>query len=139
LSACVAALAACLLAFGLGFSLHAAMSSSRMAAAPGSGEERGSSRDRSSRPTASPLMAALSVQANPGLAAAPQVHIPVVPGSDEERPVEELPEYVRQQWERQGYKVALERRYLFAKLPDGQQVVVPVEQVVVNHTPPTVY
>ena len=37
--------------------------------------------------------------------------------------------------ERRGYKVSFERRYLFARLPDGQQVVVPVEQLHVNAIP----
>jgi len=39
------------------------------------------------------------------------------------------------QWERRGYKVSLERRYLFARLPDGQQVAVPIEHVHVNPIP----
>jgi len=69
------------------------------------------------------------------------IRIPVMPAGSESgdeltarRPVQ-IPEYVRQQWERRGYKVFLERRYVFARLPDGQQVAVPVAQLHVNPVP----
>lgn len=130
-----AALAACVLvAFGLGFALHAAISAPGLASEP------------SQPPAAEPgrrsgtVLAAFNVQSSPGLPEAPQVHIPVAPSSPlGESRIEEIPDYVRRQWERQGYQLSLQRRYLFAKLPDGQQVVVPVEQILFNHVPPQVY
>jgi hypothetical protein len=88
------------------------------------------------------VLAAVMVQPGAGLGAASMVHVPVVPASSgpaqAARPAG-IPEYVRQQWERRGYKLTTQRRYLFAKLPDGEQVLVPVEQVMVNQVPFKVY
>jgi hypothetical protein len=86
-----------------------------------------------------PLLAEVEMQVVGGLGQAAPVRIPVVPaslggGASAARQTE-IPEYVRQQWERRGYDVSVERRYLFAKLPDGQRVAVPVEQVRVNPKP----
>jgi hypothetical protein len=86
-----------------------------------------------------PLLAEVEMQVVGGLGQAAPVRIPVVPaslssGASAGRPTE-IPEYVRQQWERRGYDVSVERRYMFAKLPDGQKVAVPVEQVRVNPKP----
>ncbi|MGE5191361.1 MAG: hypothetical protein ACM3U2_02595 [Deltaproteobacteria bacterium] len=86
-----------------------------------------------------PVLAALDMQAGGRFGAQTPIRIPVVPavtaGADVARHGAEIPDYVRQQWERRGYKVSLERRYVFARLPDGQQVVVPVEQFHVNPVP----
>lgn len=86
-----------------------------------------------------PLLAEIEMQVMGGPGKASPVRIPVVPASlnsnaSADRPTE-IPEYVRQQWERRGYDVSVERRYLFAKLPDGQRVAVPVEQLRVNPKP----
>ena len=71
------------------------------------------------------------------------IQIPVVPRDtsvDRDRAaVTEIPEYVREQWERRGFELTTERRYLFARLADGQQVVVPVDQVLVHSVPQKVY
>jgi hypothetical protein len=40
-----------------------------------------------------------------------------------------VPENVRRHWKRRGYELVEERRYLPAKLPDGRQVMVPVNEV----------
>jgi hypothetical protein len=40
-----------------------------------------------------------------------------------------ISEYDRQKWERRGYQLSKEKRFLPAELPDGKKVVVPVEQV----------
>jgi hypothetical protein len=88
--------------------------------------------------TEEPVFASLDVQTGGRFGETAPIRIPVAPaGSNtgEEqtaRRIEEIPEYIRQQWERRGYKVSLERRYVFARLPDGRQVAVPVEQVHVN-------
>jgi len=83
-------------------------------------------------------MASFNVETGGGSGRMTPIQIPVVPAATDagqERDHSEIPEYVRQQWERRGYKVSLERRFMFAKLADGQQVVVPVEQVRVNPIP----
>jgi hypothetical protein len=70
------------------------------------------------------------------------LQIPVVPGDAHALstdPRNRMPDYVRQQWERRGYNLATERRYLFANLPSGQRVVVPIDRVVANPLPATVY
>ena len=85
-----------------------------------------------------PVLASLDVHAGGRFGMTAPIRIPVAPadadvGKDQSaRRTVEIPEYIRQQWERRGYKVSLERRYVFARLPDGRQVAVPVEQVHVN-------
>jgi hypothetical protein len=91
---------------------------------------------------ADPVLASLSLQSPLGAAQPATVQIPVIPSDSQTAAVNQLdkiPDYVRQQWERRGYRVTTERRYLFAKLPDGRQVVVPVEQLCVNPLPAQVY
>jgi hypothetical protein len=85
-----------------------------------------------------PVLAAVDVQSEAGFEPSSPIHISVVPASadvrDDTAHPAEIPEYVRRQWERRGYNVSFERRYLFARLPDGQQVAVPVEQLQLNPT-----
>jgi anti-sigma factor RsiW len=45
----------------------------------------------------------------------------------------ELPEYVRQQWERKGYHVSRQRRMLQLTMNDGRQVDLPVGQVLLTY------
>jgi hypothetical protein len=66
------------------------------------------------------------------------LQIPVVPKTATNAAQEPLPDYVRQQWERRGYQFQLERRYVFARLPGGQQVAVPIDQYSVKHVPPQI-
>ena len=40
-----------------------------------------------------------------------------------------VPDHVRKQWERRGYQLVEQRRYLPARLPDGRKVMVPVNEV----------
>jgi hypothetical protein len=89
-----------------------------------------------------PIMARLPATKTAGLPVQPALHIPVVPGS---RSVvsngddgEAIPDYVRQQWARRGYRLDLERRFLLATLPDGQRVAVPFEQYSIKPIPPRI-
>lgn len=106
------------------------------------GESAGPSQKPQPRKGQEPLLAALEVERAGGLVRRASIRIPVVPVASPTEPdasqPTDIPEYVRQQCERRGYKVSLERRYLLAKLPDGQQVVVPVEQFQLNPMPLTV-
>jgi len=43
-----------------------------------------------------------------------------------------IPEYVRRQWERQGYRVTERRQTVLLKLSDGRQIDVPVEHVLLT-------
>jgi hypothetical protein len=43
-----------------------------------------------------------------------------------------IPDYVRQQWERQGYRVTERRQAVPLKLADGRQIDIPVEQVMLT-------
>jgi hypothetical protein len=76
-----------------------------------------------------PLMATVAVRTNldPGVLA--QLQLPVSPLDSGEAPESSISEYDRKQWERQGFELTEERRYLPARLPDGRQVVVPVNKV----------
>jgi hypothetical protein len=44
-----------------------------------------------------------------------------------------IPDYVRAQWERQGYRVVEDRRLMPLKLADGRNVVMPVSRVTLNY------
>ena len=87
-------------------------------------------------------MASLSIQSAQGTPSAVTLQIPVVPSDCEVTSADTLqrvPDYVRKQWERRGYRLTAERRYLFAKLPSGQQIVVPIDRLIANPLPSTVY
>jgi hypothetical protein len=87
-----------------------------------------------------PVFAELPVESS--LRGLPQstIQLPVVPKSESSPStvVDTVPDYVRRQWERRGYQVHLERRYVFARLPGGQQVAVPIEQYSLKHVPPQI-
>ena len=90
-----------------------------------------------------PLMATVSLPPGaPGIPAA-EVRFPVVKGGNldpDDRPaLPQLPDYVRRQWERQGYQFDAERRFLLARLPDGEQVAVPIERLLVSYVGNKVY
>ena len=88
-----------------------------------------------------PLLASVDIPSAKGQKG-PSIHIPVMPADSKMESSTssgaEIPDYVRQQCERRGYKVSLERRYLFGKLPDGRPVVVPFEQLQLNPLPLTI-
>jgi hypothetical protein len=90
-----------------------------------------------------PLMATVSLPPGaPGIPPA-EVRFPVVKGDQlrpDDRPVlPQLPDHVRRQWERQGYQFDAERRFLLARLPDGEQVAVPIERLLVSYVGNKVY
>lgn len=90
-----------------------------------------------------PLMA--TVVLPPAAAGAPsaEVRLPVVkrntPSAVSNTPSPPLPDNVRRQWERRGYTFDAERRYLLARLPDGEQVAVPIERLLVSFVGNKVY
>ena len=81
------------------------------------------------------LMATVSLKAEPGSEIPATMQIPVRSVGNSEPPQAAAPisEYDRQKWERRGYQLTRERRYLPAQLPNGKKVVVPVEQVKANY------
>jgi hypothetical protein len=100
-----------------------------LAAPQPSGPESNGDRQPPTQPE--PLLASLAVKPR-GSGLPASVHVPVVPSEDDasaERDRPRISGYVRQQWERRGYRIDSERRYLLATLPDGEQVAVPVEQI----------
>jgi hypothetical protein len=111
------------------------------AAPSGTNDRDGRQAEHGAGPSDEPILASLDVHAGGRFGLTAPIRIPVAPaGADvgEDQPARrtaEIPEYIRQQWERRGYKVSLVRRYVFARLPDGRQVAVPVEQVHVNPVP----
>lgn len=82
-----------------------------------------------------PLMATVSLKPESGSEIPATMQIPVRSVGNLEQPQTSAPisEYDRQKWERRGYQLTRERRYLPAQLPNGQKVVVPVEQVKANY------
>ena len=89
-----------------------------------------------------PVLASLTVQQGSAYGPASSIQIPVVPrgaASESEAPsLNAIPEYIRRQWERRGFKLTAERRYLFANLSNGQPIVVPIDQVLVDSVPQTI-
>ena len=131
-----------LAAFGLGMAVHkfgfpaGARTAPPVAAdrSPGAGSPQPDHDDSRVPASGEAILAEVDVQAGGRFGTQTPVRIPVVPavhnaGGDDDV---DIPEYLKQQWERRGYKVSLERRYVFARLPGGQKVAVPVEQFHVN-------
>ncbi len=89
-----------------------------------------------------PVLASITARAGLGPAET-SFQIPVVPATGTSTQAADsrsiVPEYVRQQWERRGFAVETQRRYLFATLPSGERVVVPVDNVQFNKLPIKVY
>jgi hypothetical protein len=141
--------AAVVTAFGVGLALRDVVDPPKPAhdqpvagAAPsGTNNRNAGQKEQGATPSDEPLFAALDVQAGGRFGMTAPIRIPVAPADadiEEEqaaRRTVEIPEYIRQQWERRGYKVSLERRYVFARLPDGRKVALPIEQVHVNPVP----
>ena len=141
--------AALLVAFGLGLALRDVVLASRPPAErPVAGntasDDQAPNPKGNSRPDAGgtePVLASLDVQAGGRFGPTAPLRIPVVPAAFDagargaEERLGDIPDYLRRQWERRGFKVSLERRFLLARLPDGQQVVVPVDQLHVDQIP----
>jgi hypothetical protein len=93
----------------------------------------------SARPAALPIagggVALVRVRVGDGPAAREMI-LPVLagPGGDAswDRSPGPLPDYVRQQWERQGFRVTERRQTVPLKLADGRQVDVPLEHVMLT-------
>jgi hypothetical protein len=75
-----------------------------------------------------PLLATVSVPTNLDPRLTAQLTFPITEAED--APLSEpISDYVRKQWERRGFELEEETRYLPAKLPDGRTVMVPVTKV----------
>jgi len=110
--------------------------------APREADDQNASQESRAAPrTEEPVLASIEVQAGGPFGVTAPIRIPVAPagsGIEEDHSpqgLSEIPEYVRQQLERRGFKLSCERRYVFARLPDGRQVALPVEQIHVNPVP----
>lgn len=77
------------------------------------------------------VMATVGLSNGGGTAFPAELRIPVVPVSNPATPPTGPPlsDYERQKWQRRGYSIERERRFLPAQLPDGTKVVLPVEQL----------
>ena len=74
-----------------------------------------------------PVLASVPVRTNPSLPATLQ--IAVSPVADDAPAAPALSDYERKQWEKSGFDVQEELRYLPARLPDGTPVLVPVNKL----------
>jgi hypothetical protein len=81
---------------------------------------------------AGPLIASVNVRTNldPHLPARLQMPVTAVAGQSPPPPA--ISDYERRQWEKRGFELHEELRYLPAKLPDGSDVLVPVNKVQVR-------
>jgi hypothetical protein len=76
-----------------------------------------------------PLVATVSVRTNLEPSVPAQLKLPVAPASSQQAAASSLSDYEREQWERSGFEVHEERRYLPARLQDGREIMVPVNKV----------
>jgi hypothetical protein len=141
-----AAVAAVIIAFGLGLALrdfssppqHVTDTAAPTVAVPNSPDADLSAGPSNLPPKQESVLASVSVETAEGRGRSMPIQIPVVPAARDagrHREQAEISDYVRQQLERRGFKVSLERRFMFARLADGQKVVVPVDQLRVNPLP----
>jgi hypothetical protein len=89
-----------------------------------------------------PTYLTVPIQTNlgPGIPAELRIAVTAQASSKQDRaPKQDVPEYVRKQWEKRGYQVAQTERFLNAKLPDGEKVVVPVSGLEVKYVGRPVY
>jgi hypothetical protein len=141
-AAWAAALAASLLAaFGLGYATRGGADAAGPVAATGEPghptiERAVADDDRAVPREALPpeaVLASLAVRSGLPAGSLASVHIPLAPSepdaASDSPPAGAVSDYVRQQWRRRGYDLVVHRRYMFARLADGTQVAVPVEQV----------
>lgn len=84
---------------------------------------------RPAQQSSGPLVASVPVKGGP-LGEIATLHFPVRTVDSRNVPAASaVPEHVRKLWERRGYELVEERRYLPARLPDGRSVMVPVNEV----------
>lgn len=79
--------------------------------------------------SAAPLVATVPVKGGPLGPLSATLQIPVRPVEGTSDVASSVPDSVRRQWERRGYELVEQRRYLPARLPDGREVMVPVNEV----------
>jgi hypothetical protein len=92
-------------------------------------------------PRETPVLASVGVKPS-GWGLPDSVQIPVVPNNvaaSAPKVKPQIPEHIRRQWERRGYHIESQRRYLFARLPDGEQVAVPIEHISLNPVGTKIY
>ena len=83
-----------------------------------------------------PLMATVSLSPERGSSIPATLQIPVmaIGNSAAEQPASHsISEYDRQKWERRGYQLTKERRFLPAQLPNGKKIMVPVDKLKANY------
>src|SRR5262245_7709476 len=76
-----------------------------------------------------PLVATVSVHTNLDPRLKAQLTLPVQPLDGPLAESASIPDHIRKQWERRGYEIIEERRFLPAKMPDGQTVMVPISRI----------
>lgn len=87
----------------------------------------------SGRSSSGPLLASVTLPTNLDPRLKAELTLPLAADGQAPRLGSSIPAYVRQQWERRGFELTEEVRYLPAKLPDGRQVMVPITKVHVKY------
>src|SRR5262245_40998095 len=125
----LAAVAACLTAFACGVRLG------RMTFVPATADDsivKAASPDKGAPHSddGELLLASVPVTGGPLGNVSAVLQLPVTPTGAAKGPAASaVSERLRRQWERRGYELKEERRYLPAKLPDGRPVMVPVDDI----------
>jgi len=97
------------------------------------GEQFIQSAEPSAPSSGGPILATVSLLTNLDPRLKAELTLPLAADGQAPRLESSIPAYVRQQWERRGFELTEEVRYLPAKLPDGRQVMVPITKVHVKY------
>ena len=81
----------------------------------------------------------LPTDLSPNVAALVQLPVKTASSDAAANKASSIPDHVRKQWERRGFELKEERRFLPARLADGREVVVPVNEVQVKYIGNQVY
>lgn len=81
----------------------------------------------------------LPTDLSPNVAALVQLPVKTATAGDAAPQASSIPDHIRKQWERRGFELKEERRFLPARLADGREVVVPVNEVQVKYIGNQVY
>ena len=81
----------------------------------------------------------LPTDLSPNVAALVQLPVKTASSDAAANTASSIPEHIRKQWERRGFELKEERRFLPARLADGREVVVPVNEVQVKYIGNQVY
>jgi hypothetical protein len=112
-----------------GILLFAAGHLSGRIASPPADVKPGVAHDSAPQADQSPLLASAKVRTRLDPHIAAHLQIPVTRVAAEGPPARAVSDYERKQWEKRGFELHEELRYLPARLPNGSEILVPINKI----------